>query len=99
MIDVEANVDDDADDDPALMIRVLTVAVTFVVAVTVGVVVAPGDEERGVGSEEEEDAVDPEDAGSAKEVDEDVRGGLLDRSRKEANVLTLNRLLRLDLVL
>lgn len=99
MIDVEVNVEDDADDDPALVIRVLAVAVTVVVAATVGVVVAPGDEEEGVGNEEEEDAVDSEDTGPVEDVDKDVRGGLLDRSRKEAKVLTLNRLLRLDLVL
>lgn len=98
MLDVEVNVDDDAEVDPALVIRVLAVAVTVVVAATVGVVNAPAEEMEGVGNEEEEDAVDPEDTGPVEAVDKDVRGGLLDRSRREAKVLTLNRLLRLGLV-
>ncbi|KAG0282040.1 hypothetical protein BGZ97_009162, partial [Linnemannia gamsii] len=69
------------------------------VPVAVGVVVAPGDEDDGV-VKEEEDAVDPDDTGPpVEEVDEEVRGGLVDRSRKEAKVLTLNRLLRLDFCL
>ena len=83
MIDVDVNVDDDADDNPALVIRVLAVTVTVVVPATVGVAVALGDEEGGVGNEEEEDTVDPEDTGPVEEVDEDVWGGLLDRSRKD----------------
>lgn len=98
--DLTIEVDVDVEDDPALVIRVLVAVVAVVdVTVAVGVVVAPGDEEGGVVMEEE-DAVDADDTGPpVEDVDEEVRGGLLDRSRKEAKVLTLNRLLRLDFCL